>query len=53
MPGDINPVIDLYHALVFILTADWAQLEPYVKRVLTIAFYVFGLIYLWKALKKK
>ena len=53
MGNELDPIVGLYHAIVFIITADWTALEPFVKRILTIVFYVFGTIYIWKWLKKK
>jgi hypothetical protein len=53
MGGDINPIVDLYHALYYILFSDWNALEPFIKRILTIFFYVVGMIIVWKWATKK
>ena len=53
MDGDVNPILDLYHIIKFILLSDWAAIEPFLKRLLTLFFYVVGMIIVWKWATKK
>jgi hypothetical protein len=51
--GELEPLIGLWNTIVFVLTADWNALKPFIERILTIFFYVFGMVFMWKWLKKK
>jgi hypothetical protein len=51
MGGELEPVVGLYHAIVFILTASWADLSPYVERVVHLVIIVFAIVWTWKKIK--
>ena len=53
MGSELDPIVGLYHALVFIITADWNALEPFIKRILHLVILFFGVVWTWKWLKKK
>jgi hypothetical protein len=53
MEGDVNPILDLYRIVKIILLSDWTQIEPFIKRILTLFFYLVGMILVWKWATKK
>jgi hypothetical protein len=53
MDGDINPLADAYRIIHYLFMSDWLALEPLIKRILTLFFYVVGMIFIWKWVTKK
>ena len=52
MNGETEVIVELYRTVKFVLTADWAALEPFVTRILHLAIMVFAIMWTWKKIKK-
>ena len=52
MGGELDPIIGAWHALVFIVTADWNQLQPFFARVLNIVIICLAIMWTFKKIKK-
>jgi hypothetical protein len=50
--SELTPLLDVWHALVFIITADWTQLEPFFSRVLNIVIIVLAVMWTYRKIKK-
>ena len=53
MGGELNVVVSIFQTIVFVLTAPWDQVEPYVVRILHLVILVFAIVWFWKKITKK
>jgi hypothetical protein len=50
--SELSPIIGLWNAVVFIITADWISLEPYFERVLHITIIVLAVMWTYRKIRK-
>jgi len=50
--SELDPLIGLWHAIVFVVTADWNALEPFFARILHITIICLAVMWTYKKIKK-
>jgi hypothetical protein len=53
MAGELDLITGLWHAIVFVITAQWADLEPYVTRVVHLTILVLATVWMWNKITGK
>ena len=51
MGSELDPIIETFRAIVFVVTAPWDALQPYFARILHIVIVYLAVVWTYKKIK--